>query len=78
MPAVSFYLPEDILAHLRAESKARNMPVSNIVREAVLRYLQAEEKQNSKKEFIKMLRKADLGTWEEVHAERERSESNRR
>lgn len=77
MPAVSFYLPADVLAHLRAEAKARKQPVSSIISEAVGKHLHVSEQSSAKTEFIRLLKKCDLGNWEEVHAERERAEIDR-
>jgi predicted DNA-binding protein len=77
MPAVSFYLPDDVLAHLKAESKARNKAVSSMVREAVQRYLEADEKREAKAQFIRLLDRIDLETWEDVHGQRQESEISR-
>jgi len=73
MPAVSFYLSADVLAHLRAEAKARKRSVSGVISEAIGKYLHVNEQSNAKAEFIGLLKKCDLGNWEEVHAERERA-----
>jgi predicted DNA-binding protein len=78
MPAVSFYLPDDVLAHLKAESKAQNKAISCMVREAVQRYLEADEKRESKARFLRLLNRTDLGTWGDVHGQRKESEISRR
>ena len=44
MPAVSFYLPDDVLSHLKAETKACKKSVSCMIREAVVGHLEKEQK----------------------------------
>jgi predicted transcriptional regulator len=77
MPAVSFYLPDDVLSHLKAEAKACKKSVSCMIREAVVGHLEKEQKGKAKTQFLRLLRGADLGTWEGVHAERQRAEIGR-
>ncbi|MBM3285231.1 MAG: ribbon-helix-helix protein, CopG family [Candidatus Aminicenantes bacterium] len=72
MPAVSFYLPEDILKALREEARARNTSVSRLIRTSVETQLDLEKRKRAKDEFLKAIRSADLGTWEEAHKERTR------
>ena len=43
MPAVSFYLNQNILDAVRARAKAQKIPVSTIIRKAVEHYLEIAE-----------------------------------
>ena len=72
MPAVSFYLPDDLLMHLKAKAKAARKSVSSIIRQSVEQHLDVEDKRSSKEALIRLLRDANLGTWEKVYGERER------
>jgi predicted transcriptional regulator len=77
MPAVSFYLPEDVLKALREEAKARNISVSRLIRTSVETQLNLEERKRAKTDFLKAIRSADLGTWEEAHKERSEESDDR-
>ncbi len=77
MPAVSFYLPEEILRELRAEARARKTSVSRLIRTAVETHLDAEARKKAKLQLARMLRSADLGSWDELHAERTRESDDR-
>ena len=77
MPAVSFYLPEEVLKALREEAKARRTSVSRLIRTSVETQLRLEERKRAKGEFLKAIRSSGLGTWEEVHKERTRESDDR-
>jgi len=77
MPAVSFYLPEKTLKDLRAEARTRKTSVSRLIRTAVESRLDAEAKMRAKGELARMLRGADLGSWEELHSERTKESDDR-
>ena len=77
MPAVSFYLPEDVLKALREEARARNTSVSRLIRTSVEAQLDLEKRKRAKSEFLKAIRSAGLGTWEEAHKERSREPDDR-
>ena len=70
MPAVSFYLPEDVLKALREEAKVRNTSVSRLIRTSVETQLDLEKRKRAKSEFLRAIRSASLGTWQETHKER--------
>ena len=77
MPAVSFYLPEDVLKALREEARARNTSVSRLIRTSVETQLDLKKRKSAKSEFLKAIRSAGLGTWEEAHKERSRESDDR-
>jgi hypothetical protein len=77
MPAVSFYLPEKTLKELRAEARTRGTSVSRLIRTAVETQLDAEARKRAKGELARMLRINDLGSWDELHAERTRESDDR-
>ena len=77
MPAVSFYLPEDVLKALREEARARNTSVSRLIRTSVETQPDLEKRKRAKSEFLKAIRSAGLGTWEEAHKERSRESDDR-
>jgi predicted transcriptional regulator len=77
MPAVSFYLPEDVLRALREEAKARKTTVSRLIRTSVETQLDLEKRKRAKSEFLKAIRSAGLGSWEEAHKERSRESDDR-
>lgn len=77
MPAVSFYLPEGTLKELRTEARARKTSVSRLIRTAVEKHLDAETRKKAKGELTRLLGAADLGGWDEVHAERTRESDDR-
>ena len=77
MPAVSFYLPEETMKAIRAEARNRKTSVSRLIRTAVETLLDLETKKRAKDELVKALRTADLGSWEEAHAERTRESDDR-
>ena len=77
MPAVSFYIPEGVLKELRAEARNRKTSVSRLIRTAVEEQLDAAARKKAKGELARMLRSADLGTWDELHVERTRESDDR-
>jgi len=77
MPAVSFYLPEGTLKELRTEARARKTSVSRLIRTAVEKHLDTEARKRAKGELTRLLGAADLGGWDEVHAERTRESDDR-
>lgn len=77
MPAVSFYLPEDILKALRDEAKARNTSVSRLIRTSVETQLELEKRKRAKSEFLKAIRSTRLGSWEDAHKERTKESDGR-
>jgi Arc/MetJ-type ribon-helix-helix transcriptional regulator len=77
MPAVSFYLPEDVLKAIRTEARTRKMSVSRFIRTAVEAQLDTENRKRAKVEFVRSLCAADLGTWEDAHRERTEESDDR-
>jgi post-segregation antitoxin (ccd killing protein) len=77
MPAVSFYLPETVLKELRAEARARKTSVSRLIRTSVETELAVESKRKAKSGLVRALREADLGTWDDLHAQRTRESDDR-
>ncbi len=77
MPAVSFYLPEDVLKELRAEARNRKTSVSRLIRTAVETHLDVETRKKAKAALIRTLRTADLGSWAELHEERTKESDDR-
>jgi predicted transcriptional regulator len=77
MPAVSFYLPEEILKELRAEARNRKTSVSRLIRTAVETRLDLEKRKKAKTDLIRALRTADLGSWDELHEERTKESDDR-
>jgi hypothetical protein len=77
MPAVSFYLPEKTVKELRAEARTRRTSVSRLIRTAVETQLDAEARKRAKGELALMLRTSELGSWDELHAERTRESDDR-
>jgi len=77
MPAVSFYLPEKTLKDLRAEARTQKASVSRLIRTAVESHLDAGAKKRAKGELARGLRAADLGSWDDLHAERTKESDDR-
>jgi predicted transcriptional regulator len=77
MPAVSFYLPEEVLKALREEAKARNTSVSRLIRTSVESQLDLEKRRRAKNDFIKAISSVSLGNWEEAHKERTKESDDR-
>ncbi len=77
MPAVSFYLPEDVLKLLREEARACNTSVSRLIRTSVEAQLELEKRKRAKSEFLKAISAAGFGSWEEAHKERTRESDDR-
>jgi predicted transcriptional regulator len=77
MPAVSFYLPEDVLKELRAEARNRKTSVSRLIRTAVETHLDLETRKRAKADLIRALRTVDLGLWDELHEERTKESDER-
>lgn len=82
MPAVSCYLNDDILNHIKAKAKAVNISVSGIIREAVKNYLETQEQKEARERVLKVLsEKKPLGgdqSWEDTHHERTAADVDRR
>lgn len=77
MPAVSFYLPEDILKALREEAKARNTSISRLIRASVETQLDLEKRKKAKSRLLRAIRSVGLGGWEEAHKERTKESDDR-
>jgi len=77
MPAVSFYLPEDILKELRSEARNRKASVSRLIRTAVEAHLDVEARKKAKGELVRVVREADFGSWDEAHGERTKESDDR-
>ena len=81
MPAVSFYLSQDLLNAIRARASAQKIPVSRIISEAVKEYLKLTESTEAKKRVLKyLLEQKPLGgmyVWEELHKERTAADAGR-
>jgi hypothetical protein len=81
MPAVSFYLKQDVLDAVRTRAKAQNIPVSTIIREAVEEYMETDESRAAKKRVLDMLVTSKpfggLSQWENVHSERTEADADR-
>jgi len=77
MPAVSFYLPEDVLKAVREEARARRTSVSRFIRTSVESCLDVEARNKAKSEFLRSLRDADLGSWEGTHEDRDEDSRDR-
>lgn len=77
MPAVSFYLPEEVLKALREEAKARNTSVSRLIRTSVETQLDIENRRRAKSEFLKAIGSISLGSWDEAHKERTKESDDR-
>jgi len=77
MAGVSLYLDEELLEKLKAESRKTGRSVSAIVRDAIREYLSSRAREKAKSEFLKILKEANLGSWEEVEKEREGFDAGR-
>ena len=77
MPAVSFYLPEDVLMALREEARSGKTSVSRLIRTSVETQLGLEKRRKAKNRLLEALRSARLGAWEEAHGERTRESDGR-
>ena len=81
MPAVSFYLSQDLLNAIRARASAQKIPVSRIISEAVKEYLKLTESTEAKKRVLKYLfEQKPLGgmdVWKELHKERTAADAGR-
>lgn len=81
MPAVSCYLKQDILDHIKAKAKAVNISVSSVIREAVENYLETQEQKEARERVLKVLsEKKPLGgekSWEDIHKERTAADVDR-
>jgi hypothetical protein len=77
MPAVSFYLPEDLLKELRLEARNRKTSVSRLIRTSVEAHLDVEARKKAKGELVRKIREADFGSWDEAHAERSKESHDR-
>lgn len=70
MPAVSFYLPENVLKELRTEARVRKVSVSRLIRTAVESHLDVEARRKARRELLRVIRASNLGSWDEMHSER--------
>ena len=77
MPAVSFYLPEDVLKVLREVARSSKSSVSRLIRTSVEAQLGLENRKRAKDGLLESLRSARLGSWEEAHEERTRESDGR-
>ena len=77
MPAVSFYLPEEVLKALREEAKARNTSVSRLIRTSVESQLDLEKRRRAKNDLLKAISSVSLGNWDEAHKERTKESDDR-
>jgi len=77
MPAVSFYLPEKVLKDLRSEARTSKASVSRLIRTAVETHLDLESRRRAKKELVRMLQGAELGTWDDLHLDRTKEPDDR-
>ena len=82
MPAVSFYLNQNILDAIRARAKAQKIPVSAIIRKAVEHYLKIAETKAARERILNLLaNEKPLGgvrAWKELHRERTEADADRR
>lgn len=81
MPAVSFYLKERVLERVRAKAAAEKIPVSQIISEAVERYLSTDEKKAAKERVLRFLAEKPFGGykgWDDLHKERTEADDSRR
>ena len=74
MPAVSFYLKQNVLDAVRAKAQSHNIPVSRIISEAVEEFLKADETKTAKKRILDILLQdkplGGMNVWNEIHMER--------
>ena len=81
MPAVSFYLKQDVLDAVRTRAKAQNIPVSTIIREAVEEYIKTDQSKAAKERVIDMLvinkPFGGMSQWEDTHLERTAADADR-
>lgn len=61
MPAVSFYLRQEVLDAVRAKAKSENLPVSRLISQAVERLLESEERRRAKSRLLETLTQRPLG-----------------
>jgi hypothetical protein len=81
MPAVSFYLKQDVLDSVRAKAQVYNIPVSRIIRQAVEEFLKADETKIAKERILDILTQdkplGGMNVWDEIHMERTKADDNR-
>ena len=81
MPAVSFYINDELLSALRAKAKAKGVAVSRIISDAVREHLKKDEIRESRARVLEMLSKHKyLGEWEDwesLHEERTKGDIDR-
>jgi len=81
MPAVSFYLSQDLLNAVRERARAQKIPVSRIISEAVREYLKLTENVEAKKRVLKYLSEkkpfGGMEGWERLHKERTEADAGR-
>jgi len=73
MPAFSLYLTDSEIDRVRREAKRRNLPVSGLIRQAIVTHLAAPDRQANREAFLQMVREKHplRGTnWEHVHTAR--------
>lgn len=82
MPAVSFYLPREILSAVRSLAKREKIPVSRIIRDSVEMYLKSAQQREARERVMDTLTSGrPLGGsagWEELHQERTEADNDRR
>ena len=78
MPAVSFYLKNEVLDAVRARASSTNTPVSRIISRAVEEFLRTDEMNGARKRVMTNIGKA-LGRsdWEVLHQERTAADVDR-
>ncbi len=81
MPAVSFYLNQDVLDSVRLKAKAENIPISRLIREAIENYLGVEKKKKARDRVLQtLIKERPLGgmeDWEEIHRQRTLADADR-
>ena len=81
MPAVSFYLNDELLSALKAKAKAEGVAVSRIVSDAVREHLKRDEIQGARSKVLEMLSKhrylGEWDDWERLHEERTKGDIDR-
>ena len=61
MPQMSLYLNDKTLESVKAKAAADKLPVSQVVRFAIERYLQSDERKSAKERVAGFLREKPLG-----------------
>ena len=80
MPQMSLYLNDKTLESVKAKAAADKLPVSQVVRIAVERYLQSDERKSAKERVAGFLREKPLGGrkgWTALHRDRTEADDRR-